>query len=103
MKAGVDYVAGRASYLDSNVGLARQLDHGFVKILVDRRTGKLLGTHIIGEEASDVVHLVIAFMSQGAGLDDILRMIYIHPALPEIVRDAARDAKRQLNATHGMS
>ena len=95
IEAGIDYVAGSASYPDSNVGLARQLDHGFAKVLVDRRTEKLLGAHIVGPEASDVIHLVIAFMSQGAGLDDLLRMIYIHPALPEIVRDAARDAKRQ--------
>lgn len=97
IEAGLDYVAGRAFYPDSNVGLARQLDCGFAKVLADKKTGKLLGAHIVGDEASDVVHLVIAFMSQGAGLDELLRMIYIHPALPEIVRDAARDAKKQFH------
>ncbi|MDE2222622.1 MAG: dihydrolipoyl dehydrogenase [Candidatus Omnitrophica bacterium] len=90
---GVDYVIGLNPYKSSAMGMALLSDHGFCKILVDRKTRKLLGGHIIGPEASDMIHMIIAYMNMNATLDDMLRTIYIHPALPEIVRNAARKAK----------
>ena len=92
-KASVDYVVGLNYYKDSAMGMALLSDHGFVKILIERKTKKLLGAHIIGAEASNMIHILIAFMNMNATLDDLLNMIYIHPALPEIVRNAARKAK----------
>jgi len=96
MTAGIDYVAGSSEYTDSNIGLARQLNHGFAKILVDKKDGKILGAHILGEEAATLIHMLIALMTQHATLDDLLAMIYIHPALAEVVRDAGRDARRKM-------
>ncbi|MFH1489358.1 MAG: dihydrolipoyl dehydrogenase [Pseudomonadota bacterium] len=93
---GVDYVSGVSTYADSNMGMARQLDYGFAKILVDRQGRKILGAHIIGEEASVMIHMLISLMTMKGGLDDLLKMIFIHPALPEIIRDAARDASGKL-------
>jgi len=93
-----DYVVGKASYADSNAGLARGYEYGFVKVLVERPTRRILGAHIIGDEASDMVHLFIAMMKTEGTLDDLLDMIFIHPALPEIARDAARDAKSQFDS-----
>ena len=78
------------------MGLARQLDHGFVKLLFDRNTQHLLGAHIIGEEASDMIHMLIVLLQKQGTLQDLLDMIFIHPALPELVRDAARDANAKL-------
>ena len=98
-EAGADYVVGRADHADSNMGMARGLEHGFVKILVDRAGGRLLGAHIIGDEASDMIHVFIMAMKKQATLDDLLDMIFIHPALPEVARDAARDARRRLTNT----
>ncbi len=92
-----DYVVGKASYLDSNAGLARGYEHGFVKVLVERHTRRILGAHILGDEASDMIHLFIAMMKTEGTLDDMLGMIFIHPALPEIARDAVRDAKNQFD------
>jgi dihydrolipoamide dehydrogenase len=92
---GYDLVIGRARYVDSNAGLARGYEHGFVKLLVDRKTRGILGAHILGDEASNLIHLFIAMMKTGGGLDQLLDTIFIHPALPEIARDAARDAQRQ--------
>ena len=89
------YVVGRASYVDSNAGLARGYKHGFIKILVECPTRRILGAHILGDEASDMIHLFIAMMKKEGTLDDLLDMIFIHPALPEIARDAARNAKNQ--------
>jgi len=73
-------------------------DHGLCKILIDRQTQKILGAHIVGVEASNMIHMLIAFMSKDGTLDDLLNMVYIHPALPEIVRNAARKAKIALES-----
>ncbi|WP_372845634.1 dihydrolipoyl dehydrogenase [Pontiella sp.] len=96
MEEGADYVRGFCRYEHTAMGMARQSDHGFVKILIGRADKKILGAHIIGDEASNMIHLLIALMYKEGTLDDLLNMIYIHPALPEAVRDAARDARKQL-------
>jgi dihydrolipoamide dehydrogenase len=93
---GRDYCVGKASYADSNAGLARGYQYGFVKILVDRATRQILGAHILGDQASDMIHLFVVLMKKEGTLDDLLDMIWVHPALPEVARDAARDAERQM-------
>jgi len=93
---GVDYVVGLNPYKSSAMGMALLSDHGFCKLLVERKSRKILGCHIIGDEASDMIHMVIAFMNKNGTLDDLLNMIYIHPALPEIVRNSARKAEAAL-------
>lgn len=95
-KEGIDYVVGLNPYAQSAMGMALRSDHGFVKILIDRKTRRILGAHIVGAEASNMIHLLIAFMNKDGTLDDLLNMIYIHPALPEIVRNAARRAQEIL-------
>ncbi|MBP9854654.1 MAG: dihydrolipoyl dehydrogenase [Candidatus Omnitrophica bacterium] len=90
---GVDYVVGKNPYAKSAMGMALLSDHGFCKILFCAQTKKILGAHIVGPEASNMIHLLIAFMCKDGTLDDLLNMVYIHPALPEIVRNAARNAK----------
>ena len=62
------------------------------KLLIERSSRRILGAHILGPEASDMIHLFIMAMKTGATLDTLLDTIFIHPALPEIARDAARDA-----------
>jgi dihydrolipoamide dehydrogenase len=96
--AGIDYVVGVNNYISSGMGMALLSDSGFVKILIERGTRKIIGAHIVGPEASDMIHMLIAFMSKQGTLDDLLGMIYIHPALPEIVRNAARKAKVALDS-----
>lgn len=94
---GIDYIVGLNPYKSSAMGMALLSESGFCKLLFERRSRRLLGGHIIGDEASDMIHMVIAFMNMNATLDDMLRTIYIHPALPEIVRNAARKAKTALD------
>lgn len=94
--AGMDYVVGVNNYISSGMGMALLSESGFVKILIERGTRKIIGAHIVGPEASNMIHMLIAFMSKQGTLDDLLAMIYIHPALPEIVRNAARKAKTAL-------
>ncbi len=97
---GLDYAVGLNPYKSSAMGMALLSDFGFCKILVERKSRKILGGHIIGPEASDMIHMIIAYMNMNATLDDMLRTIYIHPALPEIVRNAARKAKTALEKNH---
>ena len=92
---GISYTAGKASYADSTPGMARLSREGFAKILVDTASHKIMGAHIIGEEASNMIHLFVAMMKTNGTLD-LLDMIFIHPALPEVARDAVRDAGRKL-------
>lgn len=95
-KEGVDYVCAVNRYADSAMGMALRSHRGFVKLLVCRKSRKLLGAHIVGEEASNMIHTLIAFMNKEATIDDVAGMIYIHPALPEVVRNAARKVIQNL-------
>ncbi len=98
---GVDYVVGLNNYAQSAMGMALLADHGFVKIFIGRHDRKILGAHIVGAEASNMIHMLIAFMNKDGTLDDLLNMIYIHPALPEIVRNAARKAQAEFEKLSG--
>lgn len=94
---GDEIVIGRTTFADSNAGIARGLCNGFAKILVQSSDRKLLGCHIIGDEAATLLHMMIPLLKTGATLDDMLDLIFIHPALSEILRDAARDAQSKLS------
>jgi dihydrolipoamide dehydrogenase len=93
---GIDYLVGKATYADSTPGMARASEVGFVKILIAKESHRVVGAHIVGDEASVMIHLFIAMMKMKGTLEDLLDMIFIHPALPEVARDAVRDAARQL-------
>ncbi|PJZ55073.1 dihydrolipoyl dehydrogenase [Leptospira adleri] len=93
---GIDYIAAKNPYGSSATGMARLSDSGFIKILVEKKTRKVLGAHAIGDEASNVIHLFVLLITMNGTVDDLLKMIYIHPALPEIARNAARKANEIL-------
>lgn len=68
---------------------------GLVKIVADRATGRLLGVHIIGAHASDMVHEAAVLLRQGAGLHAISQTVHAHPTLSEAILEAAEDALGQ--------
>ena len=71
---------------------------GGVKIIADATTDKVLGVHILGPRASDLIAESVLAMEYGASSEDIARTVHAHPTLPEAVREAALDvAKRSLN------
>ncbi|MGD9612653.1 MAG: NAD(P)/FAD-dependent oxidoreductase, partial [Kiritimatiellia bacterium] len=94
---GIDFVVGKAPYPSCAMAVARQLDHGLVKLLFARDTGKLLGAHIVGEEASTLIQELVLARTHGMTAGDLYRQIYIHPAFPEVVRNAVRNALSQLD------
>ena len=70
---------------------ARAINHtdGFVKILSDKNSDKVLGVHIIGHEAGNLVHEVATAMSFGGSAEDIARICHAHPTTSEAVKEAA--------------
>ena len=63
-------------------------DDGFVKLLA-APDGRLLGAHILGAHASDLIHEVTALMRTGAGIETLRTTIHAHPALSELLLSAA--------------
>ena len=92
IKNKVDYVVGMNAYKDSAMGMALRSESGFVKLLFERKSKKLMGAHMIGPEASNMIHIAVAYMTMNATIDHMKKMIYVHPALPEILRNAVRKA-----------
>ena len=62
---------------------------GFVKILADKETDRILGVHIIGPMAGDLIHEICVAMEFGAAAEDLARTCHAHPTFSEAVREAA--------------
>ena len=87
--AGIKYKAGRVSVAAQ--GRARAAGHtdGFVKVLADEATDRVLGVHIIGAHAGELIHEAAVAMEFGASAEDIARCCHAHPTLSEAVKEAA--------------
>lgn len=84
-----DIAVGIAKYKDTAMGAAMGYPEGFVKVIVERETGKILGAHIVGPEASVLVQEITNVMVTGKGdFSPIARGMHIHPALNEVVQNA---------------
>jgi mycothione reductase len=83
---------GRASYLDIAKGEAMLETDGFAKAIVDAEKGKLLGFHIIGPNAPELIQEVVNAMVSG-GVDELNQGIHIHPALSELVPTVVNQAE----------
>lgn len=80
---------GVALYKDTAMGAAMGYVDGFVKVLVEQQTGKILGAHIIGPEASVLIQEVAnAMVTETGTFGPIAQAIHIHPALSEVVQNA---------------
>jgi dihydrolipoamide dehydrogenase len=95
---GVDYRAGTFPFMAN--GRARALGDttGFVKLLADARTDRILGAHIIGPMASELIAEAVVAMEFGASAEDIALICHAHPSLAEAMKEAALAVdKRTLN------
>ena len=88
-KADIEYRKGTFPFLAN--GRARILGHteGRVKVLADRKTDRVLGVHIIGARAGDLIGEAATAMEFGASSEDIARTCHAHPTLAEALREAA--------------
>ncbi len=87
-EAGTEYKALKSFYRANGKALSMDADDGLVKILV-APDGKILGAHILGAHASDLIHEVTVVMRQGGTIHDIAHTVHAHPSLSEILLAAA--------------
>jgi dihydrolipoamide dehydrogenase len=96
---GVAYAGGSFVFRANGRALALNRPDGFVKVLSDARTDRVLGVHILGAFASDMIAEAVAVMAFDGAAEDIARIAHAHPSLPEITREAALAALgRPINA-----
>jgi len=97
--AGVEYNIGKFSMMANSRARATFDDQGFVKILADKKTDKVLGAHIIAREAGNTIHEVVSVMEFGGSSEDIARTCHAHPTYNEAVKEAALAVeKRQIHS-----
>jgi len=82
------YTVGKQQYINTGMGDAIQDKDGFVKMLIDKKTRKILGCHILGTDASILIHEVIVAMRNNLTADQLANTVHIHPALSEVVQRA---------------
>ncbi len=87
--AGVDYRAGSFPFMANGRARAMGDTTGFVKILADRKTDRILGVHIIGPYASELISEGVVAMEFGASSEDLARICHAHPSLSEATKEAA--------------
>jgi dihydrolipoyl dehydrogenase len=88
-EAGIEYRKGKFPFLANGRAKALNQTDGFVKILADKRTDRVLGVHIIGPRAGDLIAEAAVAIEFGASSEDIARSSHAHPTLAEVVKEAA--------------
>lgn len=87
--AGVAYNVGKFPFTANGRAKVNRTTDGFVKILADATTDRVLGVHIIGANAGELIHEAAIAMEFGASSEDIARTCHAHPTLSEAVKEAA--------------
>lgn len=91
-EAGVTYKASKFPFTANGRAKAMLATQGFVKILADKKTDRVLGAHIIGKNAGEIIHELAVLMEFGGSAEDLARTCHAHPTLSEAVREAAMAA-----------
>jgi dihydrolipoamide dehydrogenase len=91
----IPYKTGTFFFLAN--GRARCMDEteGIVKIIAEAKTDRVLGVHIVGPRASDIIAEAVMAMEFGASAEDIARTMHAHPTLPEALREAALNVDKR--------
>jgi len=96
--AGIAYNVGKFPMTANGRAKANQTTEGFVKILADAKTDRVLGVHLICADAGNMIAEAVLAMEFGASAEDIARTCHAHPTLPEAVKEAAMAvAKRSIH------
>lgn len=96
--AGIAYNIGKFPFTANGRTKVNQTTDGFVKILADAKTDRILGGHIIGAEAGEMIHEIAVAMEFGGAAEDIARTCHAHPTRSEAIKEAAMAvAKRAIH------
>lgn len=99
-EAGYDVVVGKFPFRPLGKSMAIDQQEGFVKIVSERKYGEVLGVHIVGPHASDLIHEGVAAIKLEATVEELATMVHAHPTLAEAMLEAALDTKGE--ALHKM-
>jgi dihydrolipoamide dehydrogenase len=86
---GVRYRAGRFPFAYNGRALGRDEPEGFIKVLADEASDRVLGVHAIGGQASELIAEAVMAIEFGASSEDIARICHAHPSMSEVMREAA--------------
>ena len=96
---GISYKIGKFPFLANSRAKTIDESEGFVKILADSKTDKILGVHIIGQHAGEMIAEMSVAMEFGASSEDIARTCHAHPTFSEAIKEAALSVeKRQIHS-----
>jgi dihydrolipoamide dehydrogenase len=88
-QAGVAYTVGKFPFTANGRSKVNQTTEGFVKVLADAKTDRVLGVHIVGREAGEMIHEAAVLMEFGGSAEDLARTCHAHPTRSEAVKEAA--------------
>jgi dihydrolipoamide dehydrogenase len=88
-QAGVAYTVGKFPFTANGRSKVNQTTEGFVKVLADAKTDRVLGVHIIGREAGEMIHEACVLMEFGGSAEDLARTCHAHPTRSEAIKEAA--------------
>jgi dihydrolipoamide dehydrogenase len=88
-QAGVAYTVGKFPFTANGRSKVNQTTEGFVKVLADAKTDRVLGVHIIGREAGEMIHEAAVLMEFGGAAEDLARTCHAHPTRSEAIKEAA--------------
>jgi NAD(P) transhydrogenase len=92
----IPYLVGRGFYEDNARGQIIGDMSGMIKLVFSPGDKKLLGAHIIGEQASELIHIASHVIMTGGGIDEFIRAVYNYPTLADLYKSAAYDGLDQL-------
>jgi dihydrolipoamide dehydrogenase len=98
-EAEVPYNTGRFNFTGNGRARCMEETEGFVKLLAHAETGRVLGVHIVGPRASDMIAEAVTVMTYGGSAQDIAMTFHAHPTLSEAMKEAALDVEKR--AIHG--
>ncbi|MAS06650.1 MAG: dihydrolipoyl dehydrogenase [Ahrensia sp.] len=87
--AGVDYTVGKFPFSANGRARAMLAPDGFIKILADKKTDRVLGVHMLGRGVGEMIHEAAVLMEFGGSSEDLARTCHAHPTMSEAVREAA--------------
>jgi dihydrolipoamide dehydrogenase len=88
-QAAVAYTVGKFPFTANGRSKVNQTTEGFVKVLADAKTDRVLGVHIVGREAGEMIHEAAVLMEFGGSAEDLARTCHAHPTRSEAVKEAA--------------
>lgn len=91
---GVEYEKSIFPYAANGKALASDETSGFVKVICEKASGKLIGVHIIGGYATELLSVAVTAMNMGAGVNDFCKMIFPHPTLSEMMKESVLSVQK---------